>query len=57
MAKKAEGEQRKELEAGVSDAVLWMGEVAMESEDYEQAADIFAECLATRRGRYTEDSR
>jgi hypothetical protein len=56
-AKKAEGEKRKELEARVSDAVLWMGEVAMESEDFEQAAAIFAECLATRSGRYIEDSR
>jgi tetratricopeptide (TPR) repeat protein len=57
-AKKAtEGEKRKELEARLSDAVLWMGEVAMESENYDQAASIFAECLNTRRGRYTEDSR
>jgi hypothetical protein len=52
-AKAAEGEERKELEARLSDAVLWMGEVAMESENYEQAGVIFAECLATRRGRYT----
>jgi hypothetical protein len=56
-AKATEGEKRKDMEARVSDAVLWMGEVAMESENYQQAATIFAECLAIRRGRYTEDSR
>lgn len=56
-AKKAEGEKRTKLEACMSDVVLWMGDVAMESEDYKQAVSIFAAYLAARRGRHTEDSR